>query len=115
MILNDSLKANPVIASEFLEDPNRPGGPFRVSRKGEFSVLWTKFLFLSNHSDNVTFSKTLKWTLNLQKKSKTLFDGVGADDGTKYQYFFCAVSDSLSPVSFPPTLDVDSMFRYTDS
>ncbi len=115
LIFNDSSKGINTIGSTFLQDPSRPGGPFNIDRKGEFSVLWTRFFTISNNNDSALFTRTLTWRLSLQNKKKVLYDGATEDDLTKNHLFFYAVSDCPSPVNNPPTITVDATFRYTDS
>ncbi len=115
MVYVDSIKDLDIIPTEFMQDSTRPGGPFNILRKGQFSVLYTKFFTVSNNSDNNLFSRTFTWRLNLNKLKKILFDGDESTDGTKGHIFFQAVSDSASPVSLPPSLTADNTFRYTDS
>jgi len=115
LVFNDNSKDITNTSTRWMQDPTRPHGPFNIERKGEFSVLWTRVLTVSNNSDNTTYSQTLTWRLNLAKQKKILFDGPTSSDRTKFQMFFCAVSDSPSPPAGPPTISVDSQFRFTDS
>ncbi len=116
LVFNDDLAvAEPVSASNFLLDSARPGGPFNINIKGQFSVLWTRVVTVSNNTDNTQFVRTLTFRINTTKQRKCLFKGPDGDDFGKFQYLFLASSEAPSPVNEPPTADIDSMFRYTDS
>lgn len=110
---NDTLEGHVFVADGLLEDSTRPGGPFKVSSKGQFTVLWTRVVIVSNNSDNGLFNRTLKFRLNLEGSPKCLFNGPVI--ATRNQLIFFAMSDSPSPDDQPPSCDVDAMFRYTDA
>ncbi len=116
-VFNEDVTAAPTFAaSQFMIDPARPGGPFNILRKGQFSVLWTRFVTVSNNSDNNLFTRNLTFRVNLSKAKKCLYDGPAAvGDKTKFHIYFGAVSEATSPVVDAPTLTLDTMFRYTDS
>lgn len=112
---NDSLVGQTIIASQLLEDATRPGGPFKVAKKGEFSVLWTRVLIVSNNTDNTLFTRALRYRVDLRSSPKCLYSGPLSSSGTKNHIFFFAMSDAPIPEAMPPTVDLDAMFRYTDS
>jgi len=112
---NDDISDTTFISSDLLETASRPGGPFKVSSKGKFSVLWTRVVFVSNNSDNGLFNRSLKFRIDLETAPKILFDGPSLTGQTRNHLVFFAMSDSPSPDDEPPSVDIDCMFRYTDS
>lgn len=112
---NDNSQGTSLFGSGFMEDPQRPGGPFKVASKGEFSVLWTRVLIVSNNTDNTLFTRALRYRVNLKNSPKCLYEGAGAGSRTKNHLIFFAVSDCAVTALSPPSVDFDSMFRYTDS
>lgn len=112
---NDDISNITFISSDLLETVDRPGGPFKVTSKGQFSVLWTRVLIVSNNSDNGLFNRSLKFRINLETSPKVLFDGPSLTGQTRNHLVFFAMSDSPTPDDEPPSVDIDCMFRFTDS
>ncbi len=103
--------ADPFTYDRIMQDGAAPGGPFSVPEKDSFRVLWTKYMTVNNHRQNTQFTKTFPFSINLTKLPRTLYD---AANNKKYQIFFFAGSDDTVATN-PPTVQVDSMLRYTDS
>ncbi len=114
-IINDNASAFVVDPYEFMDDRARPHGPFNINRKGGFSVVWTRVCTVADLLRNDKHSMTYSWSLSLNKKQKCLFSGPADFNRTKFHYNFAALSDVPNPLSNPPTIVFDSMFRYTDS
>ncbi len=112
MVLNEDFdQIVPVNASGYLLTDTRPAGPFNILRKGEFSVLWTRYVQVSNNTDNSLFTRTLPFRLSLNKVKKSLYDGT---DIKKYHLFFMTTSDAAVDANLP-LVQLDYMMRYTDS
>ncbi len=107
---NDST-SDPLTFDRIMQDGASPGGPFSVPEKNSYKILWTKYLTVNNHRQNSQFTKTFPFRINLSNLPRALYD-----DGNqkKYQIFFFAGSDDIVGTN-PPEIQVDSMFRYTDS
>lgn len=115
LVYLDSRQGASDLTSDLLQDSARPGGPFKVALKGEFRVLWSRITVVSNNNDNDYFTRTFKYSLKLASLGKALYEGSDAEDQTRGQLLFFAMSDASSPPAFPPFIDMDGMFRYTDA
>ncbi len=102
---------DPFTFDRIMQDGASPGGPFSVPEKDSYKILWTKYVTVNNHRQNSQFTKTMAFTINLSSLPRALYDGANIK---KYQIFFFAGSDDIDGTN-PPSVQVDSMLRYTDS
>lgn len=108
---NEDDEKNQFDGSRILQDNLSPGGPWRVTEKGVFSVLWSSFLTVVNNSDNTQFVKTLKFDVKMHKRKRVLYEGPNL---RKFQIFFCAFTDSTILELFP-SVETQIQLRYSDS
>ncbi len=98
--------------SRILEDDNSPGGPWRVSEKGQFTILWSKFCAVVNNSDNTQFVKSFPFQIKMHNKKRVLFEGAAPK---KFQLFAFVACNAPIGSGEPPGVVVESQLRYTDS
>ncbi len=108
---NEDDEKNQFDGTRLLQDNLTPGGPWRVTEKGVFTVLWSSYLTIVNNSDNTQFVKTLKYDIKMHKRKRVLFN---ANELAKFQIYFCCLTDSTSIENFP-TVEAQIQLRYTDS
>ncbi len=97
--------------STIIQDPVAPLGPWNITNKGSFQVIWTRKFFISNDDDNTYFTRKLDFYLRLGRRQKALYD-----DGNpkKYHYFFMIMNDATDAVNLTEYF-LDYTLRYTDS
>ncbi len=98
-------------ANTLMQDVVAPFGPFNITNRGSFQVIWSRKIFVSNDDDNYFFTRKLDFYLRLGRRQKVLYD---AGNPKKYQYFFFIMND-LSQGDDVISYDLDYTLRYTDS
>lgn len=94
-----------------LEDQQAPGGPWNVSEKGVFTILWSSYFTVTNNLENAKLSKTLRFDIKMHKRQRVLYD---ASASKKHQIFFVAMTDIVGFGPFPH-VDAQIQLRFTDS
>lgn len=94
-----------------LQDQQAPGGPWNVSEKGVFTILWSHYCTVTNNLENAKLSKTLRFDIKMHRRQRVLYD---ASASKKHQIFFCAMSDIVGFGPFPH-VDAQIQLRFTDS
>jgi len=107
---NEDEDKNPFDGSELLQDNDAPGGPWRVSEKGTFTIMWSAYLIVINDVNNSQFSKTLKFNVDMKKRPRVLFEG---PNRKKNHLFFAALTNHGALNA--PRIELQSQLRYTDS
>ncbi len=108
---NEDFSATPPTIAIIAADSSDPLAPYNLDNKGQFSVLWSRLVVLSNNSANPKILQQLRFSLKLAGAPKTLFDGAGFK---KYHYFLFAWSD-IAAAADEPLLTLSTSFRFTDS
>ncbi len=108
---NEDDEKNQFDGTRLLQDNLTPGGPWRVTEKGTFTVLWSSFLTVVNNSDNTQFVKTLKFDIKMHKRKRVLY---AASELRKFQIYFCMLTDSTAIENFP-SIEAQIQLRFTDS
>ena len=109
---NEDAGATPPTEALIMQDVGRLGGPFNINNKGMFKVLYSRYFVLVNSNDNVNFKKTLRFYVKLS--GKVLYDGVGGAANPKKFQLYMLVS-AVSADAANPTIQLSSVFRFTDS
>ena len=109
---HDDQSESPFDASIVLENSATPGGPFKVTSKGRFTVVWSKFLNIVNRRDNSQFSKTCPVQVNVKKYRDPLYDAAVAK---KHHYWMCVFTDANSVGGWFVEVRQQLQLRYTDS
>lgn len=107
---NEDDSKNSFDGLRLLENTAAPGGPWRVSEKGTFTILWDKYFTIINKSDNMQFSKTVAFNVKMHKRPRVLWDGITRK---KNHIYLCVMTDAV-PTELP-TAQADMQLRYTDS
>jgi len=102
----------PPTEGEIMQDVGRLGGPFNINNKGMFKVLYSRYFVIVNNHENVNFKKTLRFYVKLS--GKVLYDGVGGAANPKKFQLYMLVS-AVSADMNSPTIELSSVFRFTDS
>lgn len=97
--------------NRIVQDSSDPNGPFKFAGRGEFTILWSRAVVLSNNSANPKSHMMLTFYKKLGKMPQILYEGA---DPRKYQLFYFAFSDRAI-ANDPPTWENSLVFRYTDS
>ncbi len=103
---------DPFLAGDIMADGNSPMGDFSVLEKGAYQVLWTRTMVVVNNDDNSQNVKKVAFNINLSKVPKTLYSGAVPK---KYQLFYFFISDDTNGGADAVNIEIDAMFRYTDS
>lgn len=103
---------DPFLAGDIMADGNSPMGEFSVLEKGAYQVLWTRTMVVVNQDDNSQNVKKVAFSINLSKIPKTLYSGAVPK---KYQLFYFFISDDTNGGANAVNIEIDAMFRYTDS
>ncbi len=94
-----------------LQSQVAPGGPWNVSEKGVFTILWSTYFTVTNNLENAKLSRTCKFDIKMHKRQRVLYD---ASASKKHQIFFCAMTDIVGFGPFPH-VDAQIQLRFTDS
>ncbi len=98
-------------AATIMQDTVAPFGPWNITNKGSFQVVWTRKFFVSNDDDNYFFTRKLDFYIRIGRRPKVLYD-----DGNpkKYHYFFFIMNDATDSTNLLQYF-LDYTLRYTDS
>ncbi len=108
---HESDEKNQFDGLRLLEDPTEPGGPWKVSEKGVFSILWDSYIVVQNNPQNAKFSQTVEVQVKMRKRPRCLYDGQALK---KDQIFYCFMSDAAGLDNFP-SVAAGLQLRYTDT
>lgn len=108
---HDDQQDAPFDPAIVLESQATPGGPFNVSNKGRFTVLWSKFMNISMRRDNSQFIKTCEMNIPLKNRKKPLFDGALVK---KHHYWFLVFTDAQA-AGDDIKCQMRMQLRYTDT
>lgn len=109
---NDDQAAAPFDPDVLLESATAPGGPWKVTSKGIFTVLWSSYFTITNDQANLAFTRTIPFDIKMQKRPRVLYDSATAKKG---QLFFICMSTKLVVPAPYPLCSTQIQLRYTDS
>lgn len=107
---HDDQNNSPMDPDEILQETAQPGGPWKVQSKGLFSVVWSKFVSISQRRDNSQFLKTCSFDVKIRKRPNPLWNG---DILKKHHYHILAFTDAGGGADFV-TVNAQVQLRYTD-
>ncbi len=108
---HDDSQSSAFDPNNILENNIAPGGPWKVTEKGKWSILWSKYLIVVNHVDNSQFTKTVAFNINMRNRPRCLFaEGLLKRE----QIFFVALSDAPGNPDEVQVL-AQVQLRYSDS
>ena len=100
---------NPILLSEVMQDVASPHQGFNVPNKGQFSILWSRVVIVSNNTDNPQFQKM--FCFYVKPPMKALYDGAELRNNN---LFIIGYSD-IAAAGNPPTMEFETRLRFTDS
>ncbi len=109
---HEDESAAPFDADILLENTLTPGGPWQVTSKGKYSILWSSYFTITNDFANLAFTRTLAFNVKMHKRPRILFAGATLK---KEQLFFVALTDIDVGAGAAPLVAAQIQLRYTDS
>ena len=109
---NEDESLTPFDAVILLEQTLTPGGPWKVTSKGKFTILWSAYFQTTNSIDNLSYERSLPFNVKMHKRPRCLFDVNAQKKGA---LFFVALTDINVGGGDPPTVATAIQLRYTDA
>ncbi len=109
LIWNENIvNSTPTIAN-VMQNPVEPYQGYRIQGKGTFTILWARVGTVANNNASPKYFNQHRFSVKVPRKM--LYNG---GLRTKYHAFAFAYSN-VDTAANPPSLDISTRLRYTDS